>query len=349
MSIVLNIHEPWHYSNWEPVVRHLRPGEARIWVTPWMHRGADLVTQQRAQARTLGWLEQQGIQGIAGDLPHDPDVLATLAIEERLVPPERSMQVRMLYAVISKKYTYSELNRLCDAVMVASEFGRSLMERHGVRAHVVGYPKLDDVFNGVLTREVARQRLGLDPDRKVVLYAPTFAGMSSVDRFAAAFDTLDDSIQLLVQLHPVSYVKELSRYGQLGERFGWIPEDLAGPLALVASDLVVTDYSGVTFEACAADIPIVLLDDPTVEPSEDVEVKYRDVGPRVDDPAGLKEAVEEEITRPERWAERRQHYRERFFGFPGQAGAQAAEALREFARENLARRREPALGAMARP
>jgi len=219
MSIVLNIHEPWHYSNWEPVVRHLDPGEARIWVTPWVHRSHDLVAQQRALARTLGWLEHHGIEGLVGDLPFDPGVLGTLAIEERMVPPERSMQVRMLYAVISKKYTYSELNRLCDAVMVASEFGRSLMDRHGVRAHVVGYPKLDDVFNGVLTREVARQRLGLDPERQVVLYAPTFAGMSSVDRFAAAFDTLDDSLQLLVQLHPVSYVKELARYGRLGERF----------------------------------------------------------------------------------------------------------------------------------
>jgi len=340
VSILLNIHEPWHYSNWEPVLRHLEPGEAQVWVTPWLHRGPDLVSQQRAQARTVGWLERQSIPYLTGDLSYFPHVLATLAIEERLVPIDQSRQVRMLYAVISKRYTYSELNRICDRVMVASDFGRKLMERHRVRADVVGYPKLDDVFNGVLTRETVRQRFGLDPNRKLVLYAPTFDKLCSVERFAAAFDGLDPSIDLLVQLHPVSYVKELDRFAELGPRFGWVPEEHAGIAALIAADLVVTDYSGVTFEACAADIPIVLLDDPELEPSDDVEMVHRDVGPRVSDPAGLKDAVEEELTRPERWATQRAYYRETFFDHRGTAGPRAAEVLRELELEAHEARRE---------
>jgi len=55
---------------------------------------------------------------------------------------------------------------------------------------LIGYPKLDRVFNGELNREEELLKLGLDPHKKTVLYAPTWvdkAYNSSWKKFRDAF------------------------------------------------------------------------------------------------------------------------------------------------------------------
>jgi hypothetical protein len=326
MSMTFYVSEPWDYHNWEPVLRHLQ--DAQVHVVPFWTR-AERGEGAAGVRRTLGWLQARGIKAAHGELILEPHLLATLPIiKPRPVSARYCRLVRMQYAVISKQYTYSAKNAEYDCVLVASRFGRDLLARHGVRTEVVGYPKLDDVFNGVLTRARARTQLGIPPDRTVVLYAPTFGSDCAVERVAAAFAGLSGSIDLLLQLHPVSYVAERERFTTLPLRFRWIDEADASIATVVAADAVVTDYSGVAFEACAIDRPVVLLDNPDLDATEDVERLYRDFAPRVVQPQELCAAVEGALAHPERFAQQRAHYRERFFEHHGQAGRRAAEALR---------------------
>ncbi len=333
MSIVISIHEPWHYRNWEPVLRHAEPNEISLVVTPWMHRGEDPGVQQQAVDQTLAWLKQHGVAA-ACNIEREPHVLATLAIAGRSVGYQYSRQVRMLYAVISKQYTYSEKNKEYDAVMVASTFGRNLLAKHQVRAQVVGYPKLDDYFNGVMTRASVREQLGLTADETIVLYAPTLASDSPVERYAHALSEIDPSIRVIAQLHPVSYISEPERFASLlPDRVEVVPELEGGIHWIAAADAVISDYSGATFEAAAMDKPVILLENPDLEMTEDVERAHRDVGIRVDDPADLAKAVDGALAEPERFADRREYYRETFFEYRGKAGERALEALRGFSQE----------------
>ena len=118
------------------------------------------------------------------------------------------------------------------------------------------------------------------------------------------------------------------RFDCLPEHTRFIDPIDAGLDTLVAADVILTDYSGVIFEACAADVPVVLLDDPTLEATEDVERVYRDAGPRVTEAGALVPTLTSELEHPERGAERRAHYRETFFAHHGHAGTRAAATLR---------------------
>lgn len=330
MSITVCVSEPWDYHNWEPVLRHLQG--VHVQVLPFWAR-VELGQGQQAQARTTEWLRRRGVRVQTGPFVLEPHVLGTLPILPRMVHPRYSRQVRLLYAVISKAYTYSAKNVGYDCVLVASSFGADLLARHGVRTEVVGYPKLDDAFNGRIDRRLARQRLGLPQDRPVVLYAPTFGEGCSAERFREAFAQLPPEVEVVMQLHPVSYIAELARFAGYPARVRWIGEEDASIATLVAADVIITDYSGAAFESCALDRPVVLLDDPALPQTDDVERLYRDFGPRVSDPQQLRGAVEQSLTYPEAFAQQRAHYRERFYEHHGQGGRRAADALRGLAEE----------------
>ncbi len=329
MSILLSINEPWHYRNWEPVLRHLSPEEFTIHVSPWKwHLPEDPAIHAQHVRETMVWLAERGVRSICGSLEVEPNVFATLGIEPRMVGQTYTRQVRMLYAVISKQYTYSDKNLPYDEIFVASDFGRELMERQGVSARVVGYPKLDDYFNGVLTRESARQELGIDGDATVVLYAPTLGDLCTYEIYAEALTEVASRVEVLSQLHPVSYLKEGPRFEGLRSRTRMISPLRAGIEAVVAADVVLTDYSGVIFEACATDTPVVLLDQPGLEMTDCVERVYRDAGDRVESGEALVKAVFEAIDHPARHRDRREYYRDTFYAYHGEAGPRAAEALR---------------------
>ena len=78
----------------------------------------------------------------------------------------RIAAVVLLILACSVGYYYVSLPPVDELFDARARGSVTLMDRHGVRAHVVGYPKLDDVFNGVLSREVARERLGVSPQKK---------------------------------------------------------------------------------------------------------------------------------------------------------------------------------------
>jgi len=121
-----------------------------------------------------------------------------------------------------------------------------------------GYPRNDRLaLAGPDQVRAARERLGLDDGRTVVLYAPThrddqpgFEPLLDLDELAVA---LGPSYQVLVRAHyfyaggPVSTVdvRDVSEYPCV--------EDL-----LLAADVLVTDYSSVMFDYAVLDRPIVV-------------------------------------------------------------------------------------------
>ena len=80
----------------------------------------------------------------------------------------------------------------------------------GLRTFDVGCPKLDTLIRGEYRREDVLARIGLDPARKTVLFAPSFGKGTSLDVHGeAVFESLaglaDQGINIAVKLHPVMY------------------------------------------------------------------------------------------------------------------------------------------------
>ncbi|MET7378648.1 bifunctional glycosyltransferase family 2 protein/CDP-glycerol:glycerophosphate glycerophosphotransferase [Streptomyces sp. NPDC005526] len=151
-----------------------------------------------------------------------------------------------------------------------------------------GYPRNDAL---VRAREGAApgpeaqrlaERLGLDPDRRVLLYAPTFRANSDgrvrgfefgfdVERFAARFG---DEYTLLVRAH---YLNRLTLPPSVAGRVVDVStEPDITPLLLLA-DALITDYSSVMFDYALLQRPLVFYAYDWEEYAEDTRGTYFDL------------------------------------------------------------------------
>mgnify|MGYP006281567711 CR=1 FL=1 len=73
MSMVFSVQHPWHYRNWEAVLKHFEPGETAVHVSPWRaHLPNDPAVHARAERETLGWLAARGVDAIHGSRTCSP-------------------------------------------------------------------------------------------------------------------------------------------------------------------------------------------------------------------------------------------------------------------------------------
>ncbi|WP_435284074.1 CDP-glycerol glycerophosphotransferase family protein [Streptomyces koelreuteriae] len=127
-----------------------------------------------------------------------------------------------------------------------------------------GYPR-NDVYYTATADDIraVRDRLGIDPGRRAVLYAPTHrdyeAGWTPRLDLAALADRLGEDTVLLVRGHyfyggAASPLTNLRRTGRIIDVSSYDPvEDLC-----LAADVLVTDYSSIMFDYANLDRPIVI-------------------------------------------------------------------------------------------
>ncbi|MEU2911531.1 CDP-glycerol glycerophosphotransferase family protein [Streptomyces massasporeus] len=127
-----------------------------------------------------------------------------------------------------------------------------------------GYPRNDVYYTaGAGDIRAVRDRLGIAPGRRAVLYAPTHrdyeAGWTPRLDLAALADRLADDTVLLVRGHyfyggAASPLTNLRRTGRIIDVSSYDPvEELC-----LAADVLITDYSSIMFDYANLDRPIVI-------------------------------------------------------------------------------------------
>ena len=129
-----------------------------------------------------------------------------------------------------------------------------------------GSPRIDISFNSSvedLEEELTNSGVCFDPNRKLVLYAPTFKGdysnpkvnVRDYDEVINAIEAnLGDDYQVLFKPHQVVY-KALLENGQM--KSNYIPSTVDANLLLGFTELLVTDYSSVFFDYMPFDKNII--------------------------------------------------------------------------------------------
>ena len=128
------------------------------------------------------------------------------------------------------------------------------------KMHVIGMPKNDILVHYTEDyRSELRKRIGIPEGKKAILYAPTFREEAN---FKEVFDVdvnlwkqnLGDDYVLLYRAHPVisSDTKQNNDFFIDVTNYE-VVEDI-----MIASDLLVSDYSGIIFDYCIMDKPIFL-------------------------------------------------------------------------------------------
>ncbi len=135
------------------------------------------------------------------------------------------------------------------------------------RMLIVGYPRNDVLIHrDPETQRKIREKLGIPPDKKVILYAPTFreyerdSTLNCVIRPPVDFgkwrETLGDGFMVLMRCHyevakllgvgiDGSFVRDVSDYPILND-------------LMLASDLLISDYSSIMFDYSILDRPILV-------------------------------------------------------------------------------------------
>jgi CDP-glycerol glycerophosphotransferase (TagB/SpsB family) len=204
------------------------------------------------------------------------------------------------------------------------------------RCLAIGIPRADALFRKGEHAGIAqkvRERYGLDPNKKVLLYAPTFRDSPCFEPpfdVEALREVLEKEWQLVVRLHP-----RIASQWKLPGGFAVDASRDADALGLlVAADFLLTDYSSVVFDFAALGRPMAFFA-PDLEEYEGLRGFYYGFEGFVPGPVARTEAELLEMMRgvdgiyPE-YQEQITHFARRFYDpFDGKACERLEELLRK--------------------
>lgn len=153
-------------------------------------------------------------------------------------------------------------------------------EWQNLELHEIGQPKSDALVNldRAAQRSKSRQSMQIEENVKVVLYAPSFESCAS---FRSSGEEIIEGListgsHLIVKPHPTFYrVNDPNdpTYTNVPHREEWrtravqleqagtvtfpIDKQIPSEVAIPAADLLVTDHSGIAFDAILFDIPVI--------------------------------------------------------------------------------------------
>lgn len=128
-----------------------------------------------------------------------------------------------------------------------------------------GYPRQDLTLSS--NASSIKKQLGIDPNKKVVLWAPTWRGSMSaidtkgiskfIDEYTYMKESLGDEYLVLLRLHQLAS-KALRRKGLEGLESSIVDETTDTNELLAVTDVLVTDYSSIAIDFLATKRPLVL-------------------------------------------------------------------------------------------
>lgn len=139
--------------------------------------------------------------------------------------------------------------------------------RRTVDIYNIGQPKTDSMFNQKIDMKYIMDKYHIQSDKTTVLYAPAFEYCSSLmengDEIIGALQKL--KIQLIIKPHPAIYNQTpenqiwLDKLTQYDHEYSNITfcKDVNSAELMHVIDILLTDYSGIAFDAILLDKPVI--------------------------------------------------------------------------------------------
>ncbi|MBC8346403.1 MAG: CDP-glycerol glycerophosphotransferase family protein [Candidatus Marinimicrobia bacterium] len=178
-----------------------------------------------------------------------------------------SLAVMVYHGIGLKQSYYNDIDERIDLRSVESEPRLIELESHGHKNLVLtGFTKCDPLASSIGSKEVELENIGLNRDRKTVLYAPSFYP-SSLDELAPILGKVSFEINIIIKLHNFSWYQDRYIYQSqvmqnLVNEFPNIylapPEDYNIIPYYSLADLLVSDISSTMFEFLYLNRPIIM-------------------------------------------------------------------------------------------
>ncbi len=228
--------------------------------------------------------------------------------------------VNLGHGTISKGWFFSESSiskreNCADLICVPGTIHKKILEKQVFKPiEVTGMPKLDNLRNKENVPEKLAS-LGLDPQNKTILFAPTFNPELSLlphlgNRIRKLIPTY---INLIIKLHGATSEdwKEIYRQIAFENKNTYFAEDLDITPYFQLADILLTDVSSVIYEFLSLDKPVILFDSPDQvrypnHNENNLEYQFRNVGTRFSQIEKLPQIVFNSFLNPVLTAEQKQ-------------------------------------------
>lgn len=203
------------------------------------------------------------------------------------------------------------------------------------RVIAAGFPYLDRLQTCAETREDYLRRVGLAPDKKVALVAPSWRGLQAIqarqpgylDEIIAVLRELD--WQVIIKLHACSFNKAMAQGEDWGERLCRyaqpsirVDDKIDDVPALLHADLLITDISSRSFDFMLLDKPVIAVfpDDLFTDQLDHERIKLMRQGTFfARSPAEIKSIITRALNGRDPLHSERQRLAQRFFAHHGRA------------------------------
>ena len=207
--------------------------------------------------------------------------------------PLSALKIIFDHAICSAKFShhpieyYLNYNIYCITGKLYEEKIKNILNNFSInnlKLRNVGYPKSDKLFNNkTLSRNNILSKLNLDPNKKNILYAPSWEEGLSAREFGLQLTEIilnNKDINLIIKFHPCFFVSKIDKnYQFYTGNINWdlifskfnkysnykFIKDFKIDDLLFISDIMITDLSSVALEFLALEKPVIYLDCPKFE------------------------------------------------------------------------------------
>jgi len=203
--------------------------------------------------------------------------------DEPLIKRLAITNIRFMYSAGKAGWNLSTWNNLYDIIMCFGPFHASWFARNTEAITVqMGYPRFDDYFRKKVDLSVLQKKYGCDPQKKTVVWLPTWKSLSSVGHFDDEIAALHKNYNVIIKVHPLMPESEPEKIESLKKRhFTALIIDPIDNLALYQlADFMLFDYGGPPLAGIYTDKNMILCnvpgaehDDLTGEESPDIFIR----------------------------------------------------------------------------
>ncbi len=270
-SVLFESHHLYYLPHLLPIIKELRrrsgyrvaasiprtvhPAEQEVFAREMANLGIEFITGESEETRTSTLREAAFDVVIVGNVGRLHEVVA-----------DHSLAVMVYHGTGLKRTFYRDISDRVDLRAVDCPSRWEELRSQGVTNGILaGYTKLDALADEKNKSAELARKLGLDPNARTVLYAPTFYP-SSLDRTLPRLPGVAEELNVVIKLHHFSWFQQRYRYQSLkaaeiadryprihlvpGEEYNILPYY---PLA----DVLVSNISSTLFEFLALDRPII--------------------------------------------------------------------------------------------
>ena len=230
-----------------------------------------------------------------------------------------------------KRWTAPENYNRFDRYFVSSSEQVNTAKTLGITTtKAIGYPKLDNAFNGTYNENYLnkiKDDLKLDKNKPTIIFTSTWNvdGLSALDKWIDNVGELAEKYNVLVTVHTWTEKRKIEKLKATKNIFFLDKFDVT--TYLMIADVFIGDYNSLIGEACGLDKPIITFRVPESKRSiQEITEMIEDISIRINEFDELGAAIEQSLDNPYELKSARENANKiMFLGLDGNAGKRAAE------------------------